>query len=210
MPREIENCELTPTAAQSVSPTSTSLVCTLSKRSCSEYDDTTEASNKKLSIDGILGVRYYDRQGIIRSNDVSITTDLPHCLDVLLSFQRFTIGDGANAPCLSPGELVCLNAKPYPEMDACNGACHLVHKTNRLPEDERLFMSSSVPSDTRSLKVPLIVHGGMGSISGNSHRLFKLNVLEEFVPLTSEAGKSFVDAWMDVVTCTFIFHNFHT
>ena len=199
-----ENCEFTSAAGESVSA-ATSLVYTLSKRNRSAYDDTTDASNKKLRIDEILCVRYYDRQGVIRSNNVSIVTDLPRCPDLLLSFQRFTIGDQANSPC--PSGLLCLDAKTYPEMVACKGACHLAHKTNGLLEDE-FSMPPSVSSNTRSLKVPLIFRASMRSTSGKSYRIFKMTVLEDLVRLTSETGRSFVDAWLDVVTCTLIFNDF--
>ena len=111
-------------------------------------------------------------------------------------------------PCLSPKELLYLDAKQYLEMDAHEGVCHLAHETNCSLEYEYFSMPLSVTSNARSLNFPLIVHGGMSSISGDSHRLFKMNVLEEFVPLTSETGKSFVDAWPDVVTCKFAFNYF--
>ena len=111
-------------------------------------------------------------------------------------------------PCLSPKELLYLDAKQYLEMDAHEGVCHLAHETNCSLEYEYFSMPLSVTSNARSLNFPLIVHGGMSSISGDSHRLFKMNVLEEFVPLTSETGKSFVDAWLDVVTCKFVFNYF--
>ena len=75
-------------------------------------------------------IQYYDRQGVIRLNDVSIKADLPRFLDLLLSFQRFTLGDWAKVPCLSPRELLYLDAKQYLEMDAHEGVCHLAHETN--------------------------------------------------------------------------------
>ena len=40
---------------------------------------------------------------------------------------------------------------------------------------------------------------------GKSHRILRVVASEELVPLTSQTGKSFVDAWLDAVTCTFHF-----
>ena len=40
---------------------------------------------------------------------------------------------------------------------------------------------------------------------GERHRILRVVVSEELVPLTSQTGKSFVDAWLDAVTCTFHF-----
>ena len=40
---------------------------------------------------------------------------------------------------------------------------------------------------------------------GERHRILRVVVSEELVPLTSQTGKSFVDAWLDAVTCTFYF-----
>ena len=93
-------------------------------------------------------------------------------------------------------------------MVACKGACHLAHKTNGLLEDEHFSMPPSVSSNTRSLEVPLIFRASMSSTSGKSHRIFKMTMLVDLVRLTSETGRSFVDAWLDVVTCTLIFNDF--
>ncbi len=157
-------------------------------------------------------VEYYDRQGIIRSNGVGIVTELPHCLDLLLSFQRFTVGGWIDLPYPSSGKLLCLDAKQYLNMDTHYGACHLAQETNRSLKDEHehfsVAMSPSVTSNTTSLEMPLVLHGSISGSSVKSHRVFKMNVIEELVPLTSETGKSFVDAWLDVVTCTFIFDYF--
>ncbi len=151
-------------------------------------------------------VEYYDRQGLIRSNGVNIVTELPHCLDLLLSFQRFTVEGRIDVPYPSSGKFLCLDAKQYLNMDTRYGACHLAQETNRSLKDEHFSVAMSTrTSNTTSLEMPLVFHGSMGSTSGKSHRIFKVNVLEEFAPLTSETGKTFVDAWLDVVTGTFIF-----
>ena len=42
-------------------------------------------------------------------------------------------------------------------------------------------------------------------LCGKGYRALRLIVSEELLPLTSQSGKSFVDAWLDAVTCAFPF-----
>ena len=42
-------------------------------------------------------------------------------------------------------------------------------------------------------------------LCGRGYRALRLIVSEELLPLTSQTGKSFIDAWLDAVTCMFPF-----
>ena len=42
-------------------------------------------------------------------------------------------------------------------------------------------------------------------LCGKGYRALRLIVLEVLLPLTSQSGKSFVDAWLDAVTCALPF-----
>lgn len=50
----------------------------------------------------MLWIWYYDRQGIIQSDGISIIADFPRFLVLLLVFQRFTIEDWGVIPSLNP------------------------------------------------------------------------------------------------------------
>ncbi|KAF8808813.1 hypothetical protein BYT27DRAFT_7241462 [Phlegmacium glaucopus] len=55
-----------------------------------------------LIIDDMLWVWYYDRQGIVQSDGISIVADFPRFLLLLLVFQRFTLEDWGVIPSLNP------------------------------------------------------------------------------------------------------------
>ncbi|KAF8964736.1 hypothetical protein BDZ97DRAFT_860119 [Flammula alnicola] len=56
-----------------------------------------------LLVDDKLWVWYYDRQGIIQSDGISIVADLSRFLVILFAFQRFTLEDFGVIRSLNPG-----------------------------------------------------------------------------------------------------------
>ncbi|KJA25249.1 hypothetical protein HYPSUDRAFT_37739, partial [Hypholoma sublateritium FD-334 SS-4] len=233
-----------------------------------------------LVVDEFLYIWYYDRQGIIRSEGISIIADLPRFLVLLLAFQRFRPEDWGIVPCLNakaredeeqaeldPRDRPCppaleiefplrgdhfsgppqllsdfelpagpllikrteyLSNQPHgisgratSVFKACHDkkalACKIYSpEVQRLHEGDTLRIVRAIakkkePSMLNHLPVPyfsgdlkagstLRARSILG-ICGKGHRTLRVVVSEELVPLTSQTGKSFVDAWLDAVTC---------
>ncbi|KAF5330662.1 hypothetical protein D9619_005366 [Psilocybe cf. subviscida] len=70
-----------------------------------------------LIIDEYLFLWYYDSQGSICSEGISIIADFPRFLVLALAFQRFTIEDWGIVPCLNPQALHGLGIEEHVDLD---------------------------------------------------------------------------------------------
>ena len=86
------------------------------------------------------------------------------------------------------------------EVDPMDIHCALFDKNepspfNILPSPPALRLLVGLGDTLREQSAP--------TIRGKRHRVLRVVVSEQLVPLTTATGKSFVDAWLDTVTCTF-------
>ena len=70
----------------------------------------------------MIWVWYYDRQGIIQSDGISIIADFPRFLVLLLVFQRFTLEDWGVIPALNPGAVCAHESDPTLRSASKSGA----------------------------------------------------------------------------------------
>ncbi|PPQ94398.1 hypothetical protein CVT25_002486 [Psilocybe cyanescens] len=68
-----------------------------------------------LFTDGHVWIWYYDRQGIVQSDGISIFADFPRFLVLLFAFQRFDLEDWGIIRCLNPKFLHGLKNQPEAE-----------------------------------------------------------------------------------------------
>ncbi|KJA25248.1 hypothetical protein HYPSUDRAFT_37738 [Hypholoma sublateritium FD-334 SS-4] len=224
----------------------------------SKYGPRAEDTINTLVVDDILYLCACDRQGIIRSDGISIIDDLPRFLICLLTFHHFNVEDWG-VPWVNTGPLDNLNGfekqpdrnfeeatcpphdeamlpwenqyrpdSPGPVIDKERLQCIASQETcavhefklsnaevQRPPEVDtiridRVFLEKSEPSPINDIP-KLHVYGGLQAdnalhcsalgIWKRGYQTIRMAVLEEFVPLTSETGTSFVNAWLDAVTC---------
>ncbi|KJA25250.1 hypothetical protein HYPSUDRAFT_419894 [Hypholoma sublateritium FD-334 SS-4] len=183
-----------------------------------------------LRTGGTLRLWVYDRQETIQSDGISITADFPRFLVLLLTIHRCSVQDyaipwaNAEAHDIDTSQyngrdvkkVLCPPVEYVPKFPRRNfdniilegplfvgeegylphgiasraaSLFNAVHdeKTHAVKtpstEAQRAFLDEREPSLTKG------------------RRTLRLVVSEGLVPLTSQTGKSFVDAWLDAVTC---------
>lgn len=243
-----------------------------------------------LNTDEYLWIWYHDRQGIIRSNGISIIADFPRFLTLLLFFQRFTSQDWGIVPCLNGESLVRhgLGGKHVPGRTESTHAPFLASKSIKLELEGDHFSHTQREDLERPLQSPITIlankylsrkpHGIVGAatsvfeadcggvklackiyspeaerrhegltsrlvraiatsknpgmldhlpelyfagdfrrcstmrvrsmvkIGVRYYRALRIIVLPKLDAVTSLDGKSFVDAWLDAVTCESVKH----
>ncbi len=240
--------------------------------------------------DEYLWIWYHDRQGIIRSNGISVIADFPRFLFLLFLFQRFTPQDWGIVTCLNREALVRhgLRGQRIPRRAEGTHAPSLDNNVIRLELEGNHFSHTQRETLMQPLQSPIIIHadkylsrkprcivgsatsvfeadcGGiklackiyspeaerrheglisrlvraiatrknpamlrhlpelyfagdfrrcstmrvrsMLKLSVRCHRALRIIVLPKLDPVTKLDGESFVNAWLDVVTCKSVKH----
>ena len=186
---------------------------------------------EEMCADDLLYLCACDRQGTIRSGGISIIADFPRFLVChLLSFHHISVNEcsvscHANISCEKhPTSGHTKPLSPPVEETAHDEMAHTVkiinHKIQRPleinpPETHCAIFGKYVPSSSNDLPSSPSLHVSLDlqarntlreqstpGIWGKRNRILRVVMSEELAPLTSQTGKSFVDAWLNTVTCT--------
>lgn len=155
---------------------------------------------------------------MIRSDGISITADFPRFLVCLLISHRFNVEEWG-VPCVNTKTPGNNGFEKHPDRNI-KKAMSPSHEETKLPSDEvdtvridRVSLYASEPSPLKYLPElhfsgrlqagnTLCAQSILG-IWGKGYRTFRMTMLEELVPLASETGTSFINAWLDAVACSF-------
>ncbi len=132
-----------------------------------------------LCIDEIIYLWHYDRQGIHRSDGISIIADFPRFLVLLLAFQRFTVEDWGIVPVLNPVALIHLGIEQHLDSKVRDEPCPPVNEI-KLPlagdhfaGPPRIISEMDAHAEYLTIKVNEYLSHKPHCISGRATSVFK-------------------------------------